>query len=148
MCVSLLLNIILILSTTKKASKLSLYYRLRIYVLMVSVLASAFKIIRPIIFSAVKKVNFLWSRNFSSAKELSRSGGTSLQSRNFSRNKKVFLKNKQKKYLIKEIFYKQESFLQTKAFFDQGSSPQLNIFTRSREFSGNKDKKGLYFSHT
>ena len=144
MCVSLLLNIILILSTTKKASKLSLYYRLRIYVLMVSVLAIAFKISRPIIFSAVKKVNFLWSRNFSSVKELSHSGITSSQSRNFSRNKKVFLKKK-KKYLIKEIFYKQESFLQTKTFSDQGSSPQLNIFRRSRQFSGNKDQKGLTF---
>ena len=39
--------------------------------------------------------------------------------------------------LIKEIFYKQESF-----FHNQGSFPQTKIFTPSQNFSGNKDHKG------
>ena len=38
----------------KKASKLNLCSRLKMHVLMVSALAFAFKIVRPIIFSAVK----------------------------------------------------------------------------------------------
>ena len=75
--------------------------RLKIYALLVSTLAFVFKIIGPIIFSAVKEVNFLRSRNFSSFKELFHSQGTFPQ--------KDF-------YLIKTIFHKQESFLQTKIF--------------------------------
>ena len=70
--------------------------------------------------------------------ELRYSQGTFPETKKFSSKKK-------KKYLIKEIFYKQESFLQTETFSDQGSSPQLNIFRRSRQFSGNKDQKGLTF---
>ena len=53
-----LLNIIWILSTRKKASKLSFCYRLKIYVLMISKLAFVFRITRTITFSAVKKVSF------------------------------------------------------------------------------------------
>ena len=56
-------NIILILSTAKKASELSFYFRLKKYVLMVSTLAFVFKIIRLIIFSAVKK-DFLCKQRF------------------------------------------------------------------------------------
>ena len=59
----------------KKAVELSFCSRLKRYVLMVSTLAFAFKIIRPIIFSAVKKVNFLLSRKFSLIKELVQSQG-------------------------------------------------------------------------
>ena len=63
---------------------------------MVSALAFVFKIIRPIIFSAVKKVNFPLSRNFSTIKGLFYSQGTIPQSRDFS--------------TIKELLQKQGSF--------------------------------------
>ena len=87
---------------------------------------------------------------FSLIKKLFLSQGTFPQWNNFLTVKELFQKQKsfpqkKKKYLIKEIFYKQESFLQTKTFSDQGSSPQLNILRRSRQFSGNKDQKGLTF---
>ena len=58
MCLNLALNIKVIVSTIKKASNLSFQSRLKIYVLMVSKLAFVLKIIRLIIFSAVKKVKF------------------------------------------------------------------------------------------
>ena len=48
----------MILPTRKKVSELSFFSGFKIYVLMVSMLALAFKIIRAIIFSAVRKVKF------------------------------------------------------------------------------------------
>ena len=54
---------------------------------MVSTVAFAFKIIRPIIFSAVKKVSFPESINFSLIKEFFLSQGTFPQSRIFSAKK-------------------------------------------------------------
>ena len=74
-----------ILPTTKKASKLSFWTRLQIFVLMVSMLAFDFKIIRPTIFS-----------NFSTVKEFFLDQEIFPQSRNFS--------------LIKEFFHSQGIF--------------------------------------
>ena len=115
MCLSLQLNIILILSTTKKASKLSFCYKLKIYVLVVSTLAFVIKIIRLFSFSAVKKLNFPWSRNFSTVKELFHSQETFPQSRNFS--------------TVMEIFHSHESFPQTRDFSANKS------FTLTKEVS-------------
>ena len=77
----------MILSTAKKASELSFCSRLKIYVLMVSTLAFVFKIIRPIIFSAVKKGSFPQLRKFSTAKDFFNNRRNFLQSRKFSANK-------------------------------------------------------------
>ena len=57
---------------------------------MVSTLAFAFKIIRPIIFSAVKKVSFPQQRNFPTVKELFHNQGIFPQSKNISTVKKLF----------------------------------------------------------
>ena len=48
MCLGFLLNIVLILSTTKKVIELSFCSRFKIYVSMVSMLVFTFKFIRPI----------------------------------------------------------------------------------------------------
>ena len=53
---------ILILSAAKKSSELNFYSKIKRCVLIVSTLASVFKIIKPIAFSAVEKVSFLQSR--------------------------------------------------------------------------------------
>ena len=82
---------ILILSTAKITSELSFCSRFKLYLFMISILAFVFKIFRSIIFSAVKKVSFsqslkfstdkeLFSRNFSTVKELFHSQETFLQS--------------------------------------------------------------------
>ena len=80
---------------------------------MVSTLAFVFKIIRSIIFSAVKKINFPQSRKFSTVKKIFLDQGTLPQSRKF--------------FAGKEIFHKQGIFTHT------------NIFPCSRKFSKNKD---------
>ena len=54
----------LILTTAKKKGGQSFYSRVKIYVFMDSVLAFAFEIIRPISFSAVRKLSFPQTRNF------------------------------------------------------------------------------------
>ena len=53
---------------------------------MISLLVFVFKIIRPIIFSTVKKVTFPQSRKFSAIKKISQNQGNFLQS-TFSANK-------------------------------------------------------------
>ena len=94
----------MILSTTKKAGKLSFYSRFKIYVLMVSTLAFTFKIIRPVPFSAVKKVNFPKSRKFftivesSQIKKFFHSCGNFPQTKIFTMSK-YFLQKKIKKVL-------------------------------------------------
>ena len=127
MCLSLQLNIILILSSKKEAIEISFCSRLKRYVLMVSTLAFAFKIIRPIIFSAVKKVNFLLSRKFSLIKELVHSQGNFLWSKNFS--------------TVIEIFHSQITFPQSSEFssshrnFQWKFSTVMEIFPQSSSFS-------------
>ena len=127
MCLSLQLNIMLILSSKKKAVELSFCSRLKRYVLMVSTLAFAFKIIRPIIFSAVKKVNFLLSRKFSLIKELVHSQGNFPWSKNFS--------------TVIEIFHSQITFPQSSEFssshrnFQWKFSTVMEIFPQSSSFS-------------
>ena len=64
---------------------------------MVSTLAFAFKIIRPIIFSAVKEVNYPQSRNFSTVKEIFFDQGNVPESRKsqgiFPQSRKLSTKN-------------------------------------------------------
>ena len=116
MCLRLPLNIIFILSTVKKANELSFCSRFKISVLIVSTLAFVFKIIRSIIFSAVKKVSlhsqgtFLQSRNFSTVKKLLHSQGNFPQSGKFSTVVEIFHRcGIFHKFfsLIKEVFHKQ-----------------------------------------
>ena len=114
LCLSLILNIILILSITKKASEPSFCSRFKMHVLMVSMLAFAFKIrpIRTIVFSVVKKVSFHNQEIFPQWSKFSR----------------------KKFHLIKQIFHKQWSFLQlrqfsAKIFFDQINFLQTRKFT-------------------
>ena len=128
MCLRLRLNIIFILSTVKKANELSFCSRFKISVLIVSTLAFVFKIIRSIIFSAVKKVSlhsqgtFLQSRNFSIVKKLLHSQGNFPQSRKFSTIREVFHScgNFSQMWNFPQIF-----------FLDKGSFSQTKIFTQS-----------------
>ena len=82
--------------STLKTSELSFCSKFKIYFLMVSNLELAFKIIRPIIFPAIKKISFPQSRNFSTVKELFQS------QRNFS--------------TVKELFHNHVSFTQSESF--------------------------------
>ena len=96
----------MILSTTKKAGELSFYSRFKIYVLMVSTLAFTFKIIRPIVFSAVRKVSFPQSRKFFTIVESFHNQGIFPQSRKFCTKKdfynvKIFSANKDQKGSLK-----------------------------------------------
>ena len=94
---SLILNIILILSTTKKVSKLSFCSRFKIYVLMFS------KLLELLLFT-IKKKGFLQSNKFSLIKKFFHSQRKFLQR---------FLSRKcSTKYLIKKIFHSQGIFLQ------------------------------------
>ena len=79
-----------------------------------------FKIIRPIIFSAVKKVIFTPSRKFSTVQEPFHSHGSFPESWKFSANKKVFAK----KFLLD-----QRSFPQTKIFKESKKFLQANFLT-------------------
>ena len=108
MCLSVQLTIILILSTAKKPSELSFCSIIKIYVFMVSTLAFVFRIIRLIIFSAVEKVIFPQSRKFST--------------KNF--------------YLIKEVFHKHRSFLQSNKSYAKMFSTKIrkNVFNKQRRF--------------
>ena len=138
MCLSLLLNKVLILSATKKATELSFYSIFKIYVLIVSTLAFVFKIITPIIFSAVKKVSFPQSRKFSTIKEI-------FQSIKFSTIKEIFhsqenFPQSRKFSKVKEIFHSQGNFQQSrdfstvvKMFHSQGNFPQSRKFSTIKE---------------
>ena len=70
--------------------------------------------------------NFLWS-NFSTVKEIFHKKIIHDQG-NFARTSKFFT--------VKEIYYKK-----TKILLHQGNFPQKKIFTLSKNFSANKDKK-------
>ena len=98
----------MILSTAKKPSELSFCSIIKIYVFMVSTLAFVFRIIRLIIFSAVEKVIFPQSRKFST--------------KNF--------------YLIKEVFHKHRSFLQSNKSYAKMFSTKIrkNVFNKQRSF--------------
>ena len=78
---------------------------------MVPNLELAFKIIRPIIFPAIKKISFPQSRNFSTIKELFHSQGT------FPKSKKLFhsqgtFPQSCKFYTIRELLHSRENFSQ------------------------------------
>ena len=108
-----LLNMILILSTTEKVSELSFCSRFKMYVLMVSMLVFALKIIRPIIFSTVKKVTFLW---------------------------KLFTKEV---FHNQGIFPQLRKFSTVMGFFhNQGIFPQSRKFSTIKKFPASKDPKG------
>ena len=88
---------------------------------MVSTLAFVFKIIRPIIFSKVKKVSFLQQRKFSTIKKISRNEGNFPLPRKFSTVKEIFYNQadfpqSSQSSTIKGIFHNQGNFLQTKTF--------------------------------
>ena len=92
----------------KKGNGQSFCSRFKIYVLMVSKLGFAFKIIRHIIFLTVKKVSFPQSRNVSTVKEIFHNQGTFPKSRNISTIKHFFT--------IKELFYSRGNFPQSRKF--------------------------------
>ena len=133
MCLIVLLNIILTLSTTKKASEVTLCPRFKIYVLLVSTIAFVSKTIRPIII-------FIFcsqESKFSTAKEFLHSQGNVSWSRKFS--------------TIKEFLHKQENFAQPQTFFlikeffcsqgffhNQGNFPQTCL-TWPRKFPRNQE---------
>ena len=131
MCLSLLLSIILILSIAKKAIELSFCSRFKIYVLVVSTLAFAFKIIRPIIFSAVKKVSFPQSRKFCAVKELFHSQGNFPQFKEIFHNQRI-LPLSWKFSTIKRFFHSRGNFLQTKFLHSQ------KVFWKQRSKSFSK----------
>ena len=160
MYLSLILNVILrFYLPQKKTSELSFCSRFKMYVLMVSILPFAVKIIRLITSPAVKKVSFPQSRNFSPVKKLFHNQGTFSQSWKSSTIKELF--QSWKFSIVKEILNKnnlldQRNFPQTmtfstvkeishknfflikQIFHKQESFPQ-NIFPWSRKFSTNKD---------
>ena len=137
----------------KKASKLSFCFRFKINILIVSMFAFVFKILRPTIFSAVTKISFShsrkfslikkfyhsqekcpWSRNFSTVKEFFEGQGDFPWSRNFS--------------IIKEFFHSQGNFswsrksrnfttgkgiFHKKILLDQGNFPQTMKFSKVKE---------------
>ena len=109
MCLSLFL------SSWKKASKLSFCFRFEINILIVSMFASVFKILRPTNFSAAIKVSFSQSRKFSLIKKFFHSQGKCPRSRNFSTVKKVFKGQGNFPWsrnfsTIKEFFHSQGNF--------------------------------------
>ena len=111
---------IFILSIAEKASGLMFCSRLKIYVSMVLTLAFVFKIIRPIIFSAVKKVSF-------PQKEIFLDQGNFPHSWNFSFIKKFFH--------CQGMFLQSNSFSTVKEFFhNKGISPQSKKFSLIKEF--------------
>ena len=125
MYLSLILNVILrFYLPQKKTSELSFCSRFKMYVLMVSILPFAVKIIRLITSPAVKKVSFPQSRNFSPVKKLFHNKGPFPQSRNF--------------FTVVEIFHNQGTFPVVKIFHSQGNFQQKQ-FTWSKEFSTNNE---------
>ena len=78
----------------------------KIYVSMVLTWAFGFKIIRCIIFTAVRKVDFTRLRNFSTVKNLFHSQGTFQQLRNFRQPGKFSI--------VKERFHYQRVFPKSK----------------------------------
>ena len=142
MCLIVLLNIILTLSTTKKASEVTLCPRFKIYVLLVSTIAFVSKTIRPIIiFIFCSQEN-----KFSTAKEFLHSQGNVPWSRKFSTIKKFLHKQEnfaqpQTFFLIKEFFCSQGFFPQSRKFSTnmfnlvKKISKKPGSFLRSRKFS-------------
>ena len=120
------------------ASKLNFFSRLKIYVLIV------FKVIRSIIFSAVKRVSFPQSRNFLTVKKVFHKT-IFIWSRKFFTMKEFFHSHRifpaKKNYLIQEILHKQRSFPQ---FFFSLIWEVLwkKDFYTIKQFSKNKDIKG------
>ena len=161
MCLSLLLNIILILSAAKIVSEISFCSRFKIHVLMVWTFAFAFKVFRPIFFlQSRNKVfhnqeTFSQSRNFSTFKKPVHSQGTFAPSRKFST--KYFTWSR-KFYANDKVFFSQvnfpqnnsidqRNFLQTRKFspkiffLDQGSfSTNKNFYYSFKIISANKDR--------
>ena len=102
MCFSLLLNMILILSTAKRASELNFCSRFKINVLYISKLLDLLLLaIKKIIFPQSRKSflikeffcsqgNFPSSRELSTIKEFFHSQGNFAQSRDFSKIKEFF----------------------------------------------------------
>ena len=139
MCLNLALNIKVIVSTIKKASNLSFWSRLKIYFLMVSKLAFVLKIIRLIIFSAVKKVKFPYSkkRKFCKIKKLFHNYETFAQSRNFSTVMELFDSHVTFFSIVIELFQSHGIFLQSWNFFtfivifhSYGTFPQSKKFSK------------------
>ena len=139
MYLSLILNVILrFYLPQKKTSELSFCSRFKMYVLMVSILPFAVKIIRLITSPAVKKVSFPQSKNFSPVKKLFHNKGPFPQSRNFFTVVEIFHSQgnfKQKQFTWSkefstnnDVFYSQGNFPQ-KFFFDQTNFPQTRKFS-------------------
>ena len=126
MYLSLILNVILrFYLPQKKTSELSFCSRFKMYVLMVSILPFAVKIIRLITSPAVKKVSFPQSRNFSPVKKLFHNKGPFPQSRNF--------------FTVVEIFHNQGTFPVVKIFHSQGNFQQKQFTClQSRKFPTKK----------
>ena len=155
MCLSLLLNIILILSTAEKTSKVSYCSRFEIFVWKICNVSIFKNIIRLIIYFAIKNVSFPQSKNISTVKDVFHSEGTFPQSRNFSTVKEhfhihgFFLQSRNFS-TVKELFNNQGNFPQKKftwskkfstnneVFYSQGNFPKINFILSSR-FSTNKE---------
>ena len=140
-----LLNIILILFTAKKTSKLSFCSGFKTYVLMVLTSAFVFKINRTAIFSATKKVSFPQSKKISPIKEVFHNQGNFPQSRKYSAIKSIFhsqgnFSQSRKISTINEIFHNQGDVPQSRKFstieeifWNQGIFPQSRNFPQLRK---------------
>ena len=106
----------------KKGSKVSFCFRLKRHILMVSTLALFSKLLDLLFLSAVKKVNFPQSRNFSTSKKMFLDQGNFPETRKFSTNKSFSLS--------KEVFFSQENLPQIKIFCKQISKR----FSKSQTF--------------
>ena len=124
MWLSPLLNIILVSTTAKKANELTFCSRFKIYVLIVLTLTFVFKIIRPIIVFAFRKLSLPQSRKFSTVKQIFPSQA------NFAQSKKFFT--------VKKIFQSQGNFSQSMNFSSKNLLDQRN-FPQRREFSTAKE---------
>ena len=106
---------------------------------MISMFVFAYKIIRPIIFSAVKKVTF--------SKEIFNSQGIFPQSKNFSTIKKIFhcqhiFPPSRNFFTIKDIFYSQGIFPQSRKFFTAREFQQSKNFSTVKKVSTDKGYTG------
>ena len=151
MCLNHLLNIILILFTAKKTSKLSFCSGFKTYVLMVLTSAFVFKINRTVIFSTTKKESFPQSKKISPIKEVFHNQGNFPQSRKYSAIKSIFhsqgnFSQSRKISTINEIFHNQGDALQSrkfstikKIFHNWGNFLESRKFSKITEFSPVKE---------
>ena len=142
MWLSPLLNIILVSTTAKKANELTFCSRFKVYVLIVLTLTFVFKIIRPIIVFAFRKLSLPQSRKFSTVKQIFPSQANFAQSKKFFTVKKIFQSqgnfSQSMNFSSKKFTWSKKFSTKKGIFYSQGNFPQKELIW-SRKFSTNKE---------